>query len=58
MSNDMEDYIDTTPDLYDDSIEFEQDFDDSVKSCPNCDTPNQFGEMCQRCINDGAYEEG
>lgn len=28
-------------------------FDDSVKFCPNCETPNQFGETCMRCIADG-----
>src|SRR4051812_16201317 len=23
--------------------------DDSVKFCPECETPNQFGEICGRC---------
>ena len=25
------------------------DIDDTVKACPECDTPNQFGEICPRC---------
>lgn len=27
----------------------EPDIDDSVKACPECETPNQFGEVCARC---------
>lgn len=23
--------------------------DDSVKCCPECEAPNQFGELCARC---------
>lgn len=23
--------------------------DDSVKFCPNCERPNQFGELCEPC---------
>jgi len=30
------------------------DIDDTVKSCPQCDTPNQFGELCNECRR---YEE-
>ena len=26
--------------------------DDSVKFCPECETPNQFGELCSRCRNE------
>lgn len=31
--------------------------DDTVHYCPNCETPNQFGETCQRCERE-AEEEG
>jgi hypothetical protein len=31
-------------------------FDDSVKRCPNCETPNQFGETCARCIKEEQNE--
>jgi hypothetical protein len=24
-------------------------FDDTVYFCPECETPNQFGELCPRC---------
>ena len=27
----------------------EPDVDDSVRFCPECETPNQFGEICGRC---------
>lgn len=27
-------------------------FDDSVKFCPNCERPNQFGELCVSCEQD------
>lgn len=27
----------------------EPDVDDSVCFCPECETPNQFGELCGRC---------
>ena len=30
----------------------EPDIDDSVKFCPDCETPNQFGEICTRCQHD------
>lgn len=26
--------------------------DDAVRSCPECGTPNQFGELCHRCIQE------
>lgn len=29
--------------------EREPDIDDSVRFCPECETPNQFGEVCDRC---------
>lgn len=30
----------------------EPDHDDSVKFCPNCERPNQFGELCVSCQRD------
>lgn len=33
---------------YDDYYD-EPDVDDSVRFCPECETPNQFGELCGRC---------
>ena len=27
----------------------EPNIDDAVRACPNCETPNQFGELCDRC---------
>lgn len=27
----------------------EPDMDDTVHACPDCDTPNQFGELCFSC---------
>jgi len=27
----------------------EPDYDDSVQMCPECETPNQFGELCPPC---------
>lgn len=30
--------------------------DDSVKYCPDCETPNQFGELCFRCQQDRRAE--
>jgi hypothetical protein len=36
--------------LYDyDEYYDEPDIDDSVRFCPECETPNQFGELCGRC---------
>lgn len=31
--------------------------DDSVKCCPDCERPNQFGELCARCLEDRASAE-
>lgn len=33
------------------------DVDDSVRFCPECETPNQFGEVCNRCRRE-IQEEG
>lgn len=30
----------------------EPDHDDSVRFCPNCERPNQFGELCAACERD------
>lgn len=35
----------------------EPDHDDSVKCCPECERPNQFGEVCQSCQTEIAREE-
>lgn len=35
----------------------EQVVDDSVKSCPDCDRPNQFGELCWQCTRDRQMDE-
>lgn len=36
--------------------EFEEgpqpDFDDSVGLCPDCERPNQFGELCAECTRE------
>jgi hypothetical protein len=32
--------------------EEEQSIDDSVKCCPDCERPNQFGELCTSCLSD------
>jgi hypothetical protein len=32
-----------------DEVEQEPDIDDSVKCCPDCERPNQFGELCASC---------
>ncbi len=35
--------------------------DDSVNACPDCETPNQFGELCEHCRQaqaDEADEQG
>lgn len=38
--------------------DIEPDFsDDRVLACPECETPNQFGELCQRCQRDLEAEE-
>jgi hypothetical protein len=38
----------------DDDFVEEPDYDDTVKCCPNCETPNQFGELCHRCLQEEA----
>jgi hypothetical protein len=30
--------------------------DNSGGCCPDCETPNQFGELCSRCISQRACE--
>jgi len=30
--------------------------DDSVKYCPDCERPNQFGELCASCLEDRRLE--
>lgn len=30
--------------------------DDTVLCCPDCETPNQFGELCSRCWEDRRLE--
>lgn len=37
--------------------EEEPDVDDSVRFCPECETPNQFGELCGRCQREIEMEE-
>ena len=34
----------------------EPEVDDSVKCCPGCETPNQFGELCNSCREAEAEE--
>lgn len=34
--------------FYDDTPA-EPEIDDAVRFCPECETPNQFGELCARC---------
>ena len=31
--------------------------DDTVHCCPDCETPNQFGELCPACMRDRANED-
>lgn len=40
-----------------DDVDIPEDEEDSVwpdshKSCPECETPNQFGELCEKCLKD------
>lgn len=35
-------------DTYDDCLP-EPSIDDTVHCCPNCERPNQFGELCLSC---------
>lgn len=37
--------------------ENESDIDDSVKYCPECEKPNQFGELCQICEREISEEQ-
>jgi len=41
----------------DDDDGLEPDHDDSVKFCPDCERPNQFGELCQSCQSDRDAQE-
>jgi hypothetical protein len=34
---------------YEEDYDEPPDVDDSVNFCPECETPNQFGELCTRC---------
>lgn len=34
----------------------EPDHDDTVHCCPDCEQPNQFGELCPRCQHDRQVE--
>jgi hypothetical protein len=36
--------LNETPEIFD-----EPDHDDSVRCCPDCERPNQFGELCTSC---------
>lgn len=38
------------------AADIEPDVDDSVKYCPDCERPNQFGELCRDCQNEQAFE--
>ncbi len=37
------------PECDHDATAMEPDHDDSVKCCPDCERPNQFGEQCESC---------
>lgn len=42
-----------------DEAAFHESADDGVKCCPDCERPNQFGELCQSCESErGAMAEG
>lgn len=34
----------------------EPEIDDSVNCCPDCERPNQFGELCSNCQDERAFE--
>jgi hypothetical protein len=36
----------------------EPEIDDSVKCCPDCERPNQFGEVCPSCLRERSEEGG
>ncbi len=48
MRDDLEAVIGSRSGVEDDYPE-PPDPDDSVRFCPECETPNQFGEICDRC---------
>lgn len=33
-------------------FDHEPEIHDEVLCCPDCERPNQFGELCSRCYND------
>jgi hypothetical protein len=39
-------------DVLNSELETEPDHDDSVKCCPDCERPNQFGELCVSCARE------
>lgn len=44
-------YVDQ--DMVEDQINTEEpEINDEVKFCPECEKPNQFGELCERCRNE------
>ena len=50
MRDDLEAVMGITPsDPAEDDYPEPPDPDDSVRFCPECETPNQFGEVCDRC---------
>ena len=40
---------DQEPGLFPEDLE-EPPIDDAVKCCPDCERPNQFGELCPECL--------
>jgi len=52
----------TDDELYDARVEAMLDasdaFNDEVLCCPDCEEPNQFGELCHRCIAERELEGG
>ncbi len=36
----------------------EPDHDDSVRCCPDCERPNQFGELCAECAREQGVQRG
>ena len=36
--------------------DYETEIDDTVHCCPDCETPNQFGELCGRCESDREFQ--
>lgn len=35
----------------------EPEIDDSVRCCPDCERPNQFGEVCSSCLRERGEDE-